>query len=58
MGASSLIIEGKVKLKNDSQITRFTRDGLEFDNGSTLDADVVIYATGSVSIHPLYRRSH
>ncbi|KAI0055332.1 FAD/NAD(P)-binding domain-containing protein [Artomyces pyxidatus] len=46
VGASQLIIDGKIKLKNDSQITRFTRTGLEFDNGSTLDADAVVFATG------------
>ena len=46
VGASQLIIDGKIKLKNDSQISRFTKNGLEFTNGSTLDADVVIFATG------------
>ena len=46
VGASQLIIDGKIKLKNDSQISRFTKNGLEFANGSTLDADVVIFATG------------
>ena len=46
VGASQLIIDGKIKLKNDSQISRFTKDGLEFTNGSTLDAVVVIFATG------------
>jgi len=46
MGASKLISERKVKLKNDSQIARFTKEGLEFENGSTIDADVVIFATG------------
>ncbi|KAI0055331.1 FAD/NAD-binding domain-containing protein [Artomyces pyxidatus] len=46
VGASQLLIDGKIKLKNDSQIARFTPTGLEFDNGSTLDADVVVFATG------------
>ncbi|KAI0271306.1 FAD/NAD(P)-binding domain-containing protein [Gloeopeniophorella convolvens] len=46
VGASQLIIDGKIKLKNDSQISRFTRKGLEFENGSTLDADAVVFATG------------
>jgi lysine/ornithine N-monooxygenase len=45
-GASQLIIDGKIKLKNDGQLSRFTKTGLEFDNGSTLDADAVIFATG------------
>ncbi|KAH8999821.1 FAD/NAD-P-binding domain-containing protein [Lactarius hatsudake] len=46
VGASQLIIDGKIKLKNDSQISRFTKNGLEFTNGSTLDADTVVFATG------------
>ena len=46
VGASQLIIDGKIKLKNDAQIARFTRNGLEFEDGSALDADAVIFATG------------
>jgi hypothetical protein len=48
VGASQLIIDGKIKLKNDAQIANFTEKGLEFTDGSTLDADVVIFATGYV----------
>lgn len=50
VGASQMIIDGKIKLKNDAQISHFTRKGLEFDDGSTLDADVVIFATGCVKL--------
>ncbi|KAI0041063.1 FAD/NAD(P)-binding domain-containing protein [Auriscalpium vulgare] len=46
VGASQLIIDGKIKLKNDSQISRFTKTGLQFEDGSTLDADMVVFATG------------
>ncbi|KII91612.1 hypothetical protein PLICRDRAFT_38413 [Plicaturopsis crispa FD-325 SS-3] len=46
VGASQLIIDGKIKLKNDSPIAGFTPKGLAFEDGSTLDADVVIFATG------------
>jgi hypothetical protein len=46
VGASQLIIDGKIKLKNDAQISNFTKKGLEFADGSTLDADVVVFATG------------
>jgi hypothetical protein len=46
VGASQLIIDGKIKLKNDAQIDRFTEKGLEFADGSTLDADAVVFATG------------
>lgn len=45
-GASKLIADGGIKLKNDSQITEFTERGIKFDNGSEVDADVVIFATG------------
>ena len=46
VGASQMIIDGKIKIKNDYQISRFTKDGLEFEDGSTLDADAVVFATG------------
>ncbi|EAU90811.1 monooxygenase [Coprinopsis cinerea okayama7 len=45
-GASGLIAEGKIKLKNDSQIKEFTERGLRFEDGSELQADVVLFATG------------
>ncbi|KAF9061479.1 hypothetical protein BDP27DRAFT_1337981 [Rhodocollybia butyracea] len=45
-GGSQLIIDGMIKLKNDSQIKSFYPGGLEFENGSKLPADVVICATG------------
>jgi len=50
-----MIIDGKIKLKNDALISRFTEKGLEFEDGSTLDADVVVFATGWVKlvhVHP------
>ena len=50
MGTSQLIIDGKIKIKNDSQIERFTKTGLKFDNGSELEADVVMYATGCATL--------
>ncbi|KAI6115926.1 hypothetical protein F5141DRAFT_1212525 [Pisolithus sp. B1] len=45
-GASQKIIDGKIKLKADGHIARFTPTGLLFEDGSTLDADVVVFATG------------
>ena len=47
-GASQMIIDGKIKLKNDSQIKAFTENGLLFENSSELPADVVVFGTGSV----------
>jgi len=41
-----MIIDGKIGLKNDSPIKEFTKTGLKFEDGSTLDADLVVCATG------------
>ncbi|EGP90141.1 unnamed protein product [Zymoseptoria tritici ST99CH_3D1] len=45
-GASQLIIDGTVKIKNDAQITHYTPTGLGFSDGSSLDADLIVWATG------------
>ncbi|KAJ7793720.1 hypothetical protein B0H14DRAFT_2393206, partial [Mycena olivaceomarginata] len=52
IGASDLLISGKIKLKNDSLIDKFTADGLQFENGSVLPADAVIFATARAFISP------
>ena len=41
-----MIIDGKIGLKNDSVLKEYTKTGLKFENGSTLDADLVVFATG------------
>ncbi|KAF5392901.1 hypothetical protein D9757_000853 [Collybiopsis confluens] len=46
VGASQMIIDGKIKLKNDSLLQKFTETGLKFEDGSEVPADVVVYATG------------
>ena len=46
VGGSQYIIDGKIKLKNDSQIKEFTENGLKFENGSELNTDVVVFCTG------------
>ncbi|TFK20744.1 monooxygenase [Coprinopsis marcescibilis] len=45
-GASGLIIDGKIKLKGGGGIKELTEKGLLFEDGSSLDADVVLFATG------------
>ncbi|KAG6909650.1 hypothetical protein DXG01_016230 [Tephrocybe rancida] len=45
-GASKLIADGKIKLKNGSPIASFTETGFIFEDGSELAADVVVFATG------------
>jgi len=46
VGASQMIIDGKIKLKNDSAIERLTKTGIKFADGSELPADVIVCATG------------
>ena len=48
VGGSQYIIDGKIKLKNDSQIQGFTANGLKFEDGSEVDTDVVVFCTGFV----------
>jgi hypothetical protein len=45
-GTCQLIVDRKIKLKNDSHIAKITENGLEFENGSELPADVIVFATG------------
>lgn len=46
VGASAKIAAGQIKIKGDSQIVGFTERGLKFANGSTLDADIIVFCTG------------
>ncbi|KAF7310130.1 hypothetical protein MIND_00386400 [Mycena indigotica] len=56
VGASQLIIDGKIKLKADSLLASYTPTGLSFEDGSALDADVVIYATGFGDVSAFIRK--
>jgi len=44
-GVSKMIAERKVKLKHGT-IKRFVKNGIEFEDGTFLPADVVVCATG------------
>lgn len=46
VGASQLIVDGKIGLKNDSLISHFAEKSIIFEDGSELPADVAIFATG------------
>jgi putative flavoprotein involved in K+ transport len=46
VGASTLIAEGKIKIKRGVGIERLERDGVVFTDGTTLPADIVVLATG------------
>ncbi|KAK1217332.1 hypothetical protein PQX77_020013 [Marasmius sp. AFHP31] len=56
VGASQMIIDGKIKLKSDSKLERFTETGLRFEDGSELPADVVLFATGFGDIREYIRK--
>jgi NAD(P)H-nitrite reductase large subunit len=45
-GGSQLIADGKIKLKSGSQIEAYTERGLRFADGSEINADVIVFATG------------
>ena len=46
VGASQLIIDGKVKVKQGHEITEVKPHGLVFDDGTELEADEIVFATG------------
>jgi hypothetical protein len=46
VGGSQLIIDGKVKIKQGQEIERVTAHGLRFADGSELQADEIVFATG------------
>ncbi|MEM8700651.1 MAG: NAD(P)/FAD-dependent oxidoreductase [Pseudomonadota bacterium] len=50
IGASQLIIDHEVKLKR-GQVTEVVEDGVVLDDGSKLEADVIVYATGYGSMN-------
>ncbi|KAK7063707.1 hypothetical protein R3P38DRAFT_2819876 [Favolaschia claudopus] len=46
VGACAAIIRGEIKVKSDALITAITPTGLEFSDGTKLEVDVIVYATG------------
>ncbi|CAK7241755.1 MAG: hypothetical protein STHCBS139747_003225 [Sporothrix thermara] len=46
VGASQLVIEGKIKVKSGQGIARVTATGLDMADGTHLAADTVVFATG------------
>ena len=45
-GASEMVADGRIKVKSDSELERFTEKGVLFKDGSQLEADIIILATG------------
>jgi len=46
VGASQAIIDGGIKVLQNSRIDRFVPSGVRLDDGSVLEADLVVMATG------------
>ncbi|MGL4405018.1 MAG: flavin-containing monooxygenase [Notoacmeibacter sp.] len=51
VGASQLIIDGKIKLKSGSDVEKLTKNNVVLKDGTKLKADVVVYATGYGSMN-------
>lgn len=51
VGASQLIIDGKIRLASGSQVEKLTENSVVLADGREIPADVVIYATGYGSMN-------
>lgn len=56
VGASGLIASKKIKLKQGKEITKLTSNGVLFEDGVELPADLVVMATGYSSIRDTVKR--
>ncbi|KAF8317904.1 FAD/NAD(P)-binding domain-containing protein [Clavulina sp. PMI_390] len=56
VGCSELIIDGKVKLKSGQEISHFEKNGVRMADGTLLEADVVVLATGYTSMRETAKR--
>ena len=51
VGASQLLIDGKVKLKSGVNVVEVKENSVQFDDGSELEADLIVLATGYGSMN-------
>ncbi len=56
VGASRLIAQGRIGLAQGSGVAAFTPTGIALEDGRTLDADVVVLATGYSNMRETARR--
>ncbi len=56
VGCSDLIADGEIALRHARDLDRFETDGLRFADGSTVEADVVVLATGYDNLQEGVRR--
>ncbi|EFW98549.1 flavin-binding monooxygenase-like protein [Grosmannia clavigera kw1407] len=46
VGASQLVVEGKIKIRSGQEVTKVLSDGLVLADGTHLPADEIVFATG------------
>ncbi len=51
IGASDLVAKGDIRLVAPAVIERITEDGIRLEDGTELEADVIVYATGYGSMN-------
>ncbi|CAF9925944.1 MAG: hypothetical protein ALECFALPRED_003257 [Alectoria fallacina] len=56
VGASQLIIDGKIKVKQGQEIMEVKPHGLLFADGSELEADEIVFATGYLNMRGTARK--
>ncbi|PGH04839.1 hypothetical protein GX51_03326 [Blastomyces parvus] len=57
VGTSAKVAQGLIKVKSGSAISGYSNDGLMFDDGSELKADIIVLATGfEMSFRPIVAR--
>ena len=47
-----MIVNGQIKVKSGPKLQKFDETGALFDDGSKVEADVVVVATGQANISP------
>ncbi len=56
VGCSQLIIDGKIKVKQGSEIAEVKPHGLLFEDGTELEADEIVFATGYQNMRSTARK--
>ncbi|KAI9805069.1 MAG: hypothetical protein M1825_000903 [Sarcosagium campestre] len=56
VGASQLIVDGKIKVKQGHEIASVHSRSLVFDDGSELEADEIVFATGYQNMRGMARK--
>ncbi|KAK4051477.1 hypothetical protein OIO90_004691 [Microbotryomycetes sp. JL221] len=56
VGASQMIADGKIKLKQGVEVEKLTEKGILFQDGEEIEADIIVLATGYTSQRETIRR--